>query len=137
MSYETYDLAYSPIISKKESFLNKSTYQHIPKLPAFSDIKSYTIAQNNDSSVYKLDIIDTNILPNITFTHRFKVIPKLSFSEDIKEEMIIDSNFRKFISEIERGLTLFIESYQLLIEAYIKFEYDWEIIELKNIILYT
>lgn len=59
----------------------------------------------------------------------------LEFSKDVESLIIRDSIFRKFISEIEKSLNIFIEFENIEFENRIFFEEDWEISDYEKLIL--
>lgn len=59
----------------------------------------------------------------------------LQFSKKVENLIIHDSIFRKFISEIERGLNEFIELEYVKLENRIFFEEDWEIPDYEKLVL--
>ena len=59
----------------------------------------------------------------------------LNFSIEVENLIIHDSLFRKFISQIEKGLNEFIELNNIKFENKIFLEEDWEIPDCKKLIL--
>lgn len=117
-----------------ERILNKSSTYENYDLPANSSI-NIPITKEDDSSSQKLLIGESDEFSDIDITVILENAPKISFDKDIKEEMFESASFRRYISEIENRLYLFKEEYRLVFIAKIYFQQDWEIEELRNIIL--
>lgn len=60
----------------------------------------------------------------------------LKFNEKVEDLINLDSNFRKFISQIEIGLNKFIEIKHMSISSTIFFEEDWEIPDYEKLVLF-
>lgn len=60
----------------------------------------------------------------------------LKFNEKVEDLMNLDSNFRKFISQIEIGLNAFIKIKHMSISSTIFFEIDWEIPDYEKLVLF-
>ncbi len=118
----------------KERLLNKSSIYEKYDLSANSSI-NVPILEEDDSSSQILLFGEFNEFPDIDIPIILKNTLKISFDKDIKEEMFENTSFRKYITEIENTLYLFKEEYGLAFNAKISFQQDWEIEELRNIIL--
>jgi len=115
----------------EERILNESpTYENYD-LSANSSI-NIPLTKEDDSSSQKLL---NDEFPDIDIPMILENAPKISFDNDIKEEMFESASFRRYISEIENRLYLFKEEYRLVLNVKIYFQQDWEIEELRNIIL--
>lgn len=60
----------------------------------------------------------------------------LKFNDKVEDLMNVDSNFRKFISQIEIGLNKFIKIKHMSISSTIFFEIDWEIPDYEKLVLF-
>ncbi len=114
---------------------NKSNFNEIQSTSAISITKDVSIIKNDDSSSQKVVIIDSDDSLKFKESLILKYAPKISFDKDIKEEMYRNISFRKFISEIENGLFIFTEMHNISFDAKIYFQQDWEVKDLKTIIL--
>lgn len=114
---------------------NKSNFNEIHSPSAISITKDVSIIKNDDSSSQKVVIIDSDDSLKFKESLILKYAPKISFDKDIKEEMYRNISFRKFISEIENGLFIFTEIRKISFDAKISYQQDWEVKDLKNIIL--
>ena len=114
--------------------LNESPIYENYDLSANSSI-NIPITKEDDSSSQKRLIGESDEFSDIDITVILENAPKISFNKDIKEEMFESASFRRYISEIENRLYLFKEEYRLVFIATIYFQQDWEIEELRNIIL--
>ena len=91
--------------------------------------------RNDDSSSQKLIFIDSD---EISEDYKYPILKPaslISFDSDVKEEMFEKVSFRKFISEIEKNLFLFEEKYKISFNVKICYQQDWEVEDLRNIIL--
>ena len=91
--------------------------------------------RNDDSSSQKLIFIDSD---EISEDYKYPILKPaslISFDMDVKEEMFEKVSFRKFISEIEKNLFLFEEKYKISFNVKISYQQDWEVEDLRNIIL--
>ena len=118
----------------EERILNESPIYENYDLSANSSI-NLPFTKEDDSSSQKGLIGEFAEFPNIDIPVILENAPKISFDKDIKEEMFESASFRRYISEIENRLYLFKEEYRLVFIAKIFFQQDWEIEELRNIIL--
>ena len=118
----------------KKRILNKSSLYENYDLPSNSLI-NIPIPKIDDSSSQRRLIGEFDEFPDIDIPVILENAPKISFDKDIKEEMFESASFRRYISEIENRLYLFKEEYRLVFNAKIYFQHDWEIEELRNIIL--
>ena len=118
----------------EERILNKSSIYENYDLPSNSS-SNIPIIKIDDSSFQKLFNVESDEFLKIDIPVILKNVPKISFDKDIKEEMVESVSFRRYISEIEKNLYLFKEEYRLVFNAKIYFQQDWEIEELRNIIL--
>ncbi len=118
----------------EERLLNKSSIYDNYDLSSNSS-SNIPITKIDDSSSQKLFNVESDEFLKIDIPVILKNVPKISFDKDIKEEMVENVSFRRYISEIENRLYLFKEKYRLVFNAKIYFQQDWEIEELRNIIL--
>lgn len=118
----------------KERILNKSSIYENYALSSNSLI-NIPIPKIDDTSSQRHLIGEFDEFPDIDIPVILEKAPKISFDKDIKEEMFESASFRRYISEIENSLYLFKEEYRLVFIAKIYFQQDWEIEELRNIIL--
>jgi len=118
----------------EERTLNKSSIYENYDLSSNSSI-NIPILKEDDSSSQKLLIGESDEFPDIDIPVILRNTPKISFDKDIKEKMFESGSFRRYISDIENRLFLFKEEYGIVFNAKIYFQQDWEIEELKNIIL--
>lgn len=135
MSYNNTYPDTSSDIMIEATLSNKSNIYEIYNFPAISTVKDVTLIKNDDSTSQKLKNIDSDEYPKIEESPILKHAPKISFNDDVKEEMFQNISFRKFISEIEKGLFIFTEMHQISFDVKIYFQQDWEVKNLKNIIL--
>lgn len=118
-----------------EILSNESISYEIYDPIAISTIKEITTVRNDDSSSQKFEIIDSDEFPKIKESPILKYALKVSFDKEIKEKMYRNISFRKFISEIEKLLFIFTEMRNISFDGKIYFQQDWEVKDLKNIIL--
>lgn len=96
---------------------------------------------HKDSSVTKTELIyfPKNLSDRVTSDTLQRDITSrrlsLKFSEEVENLIILDSTFRKFISQVERGLNEFFEQENLIFENNIFFEEDWEIPNYEKLVL--
>ncbi|KKM61254.1 hypothetical protein LCGC14_1533530 [marine sediment metagenome] len=112
--------------------LNKSSVYENYDLSSNSSIN---IPKETDASSQKLLISEFDGFPEFNIPVILKNAPKIFFNKDTKEEMFENASFRRYISEIENRLFLFKKEYRLVFNAEIYFQQDWEIEDLRNIIL--
>ena len=118
----------------KERILNKSSIYENYDLSSNSLI-NIPIPKIDDSSSQTFFHIEFDEFPEYDNSEFLRNGPKISFDKDIKEEMLENIAFRKFISEIENRLFSFKENNKLSFSANLHFQHDWEIENLRNIIL--
>ncbi len=116
----------------EERLLNKSS---LYKNYDLSSNSSLNIPIIDDSSSQKLFNVESDEFPEIDTSIILRNVLKISFDNEIKNEMFENDSFRRYISEIENRLSLFNDEYGLVFYAKIYFQQDWEIEEIKNIIL--
>ncbi|KKL79568.1 hypothetical protein LCGC14_2013530 [marine sediment metagenome] len=115
----------------EKRILNKSSIYESYDLPANSSL-NIPRTEEDDSSSQKSLIVESD---KFNISGILKNVPKISFDRDIKEEMLENVSFRRYISEIENRLSVFKELYSLFFSVKINFQKDWEIEGLRNIIL--
>ncbi len=133
----SYTSSYQDISSNKmvdEIPSNKSFIYENYDISANSSV-NIPIRRNDDSSSQKFLIVDSDEFPENYMPSILKYAPTISFDKEIKEEMFQNISFQKFISEIEYMLFHFTEKYQISLKAKIYYQKDWEIEDVRNIIL--
>lgn len=135
MSYNNnYPDAASDICVEEPLSIQSISYE-LHFLSAISTIKENPIIKNDESSSFKIESNDSDEIPETKEFSVKKKFFKISFDYAIKDEMYQNESFMRFISEIEKELFVFSELYKILFVVNIYFQQDWEVKDLKNIIL--
>ncbi len=111
------ELIFNSMKPYEESYLHKDSTLTKPELIYFPKILRERVT---------FDSLQTDII-----SRRFS----LKFSEEVENLIIHDSIFRKFISQVERGLNEFFDQENLIFENIIFFEEDWEIPDYAKLVL--
>ena len=116
-AYNKQELEKSSLKLYKESILHKDSSLTKPSLTYFQ--KAF----------------GSNI--NLEYFHLDKTLNRFSlkFSKEVEVSIINDSIFRKFISQVEKGLNDFFNQENIVFNNILFFEEDWEIPDYKKLVL--
>lgn len=120
-----------PVIENESPDIEKSIFR-------WEDIKGKPQKGRNSPSLSKYQSVFFNNLikfENFQYPDDLQVDLSLKFSNRVEDLIIHNSLFRRFITQIEKGLNKFIEYEKVNLKNTVFFEEDWEIPNYEKLVL--